>query len=271
MRIIMNNRLRIKIITLVGLICAILPLHATKTFEDIKKEAIPIVQGMVAADKDIIKKIEFEASFITFIEGLSDYDDNEQFLNTIKSFKKDTRTSFKSLYNFISYLIYRIRVVHLQCFINLIKVLPKEYFFQHHFNWLRFSLKSGKIDYLTYLFDGCDDTFPEGQLMKLYSEKPYRGLNSPWSEGFDQCHEFLRKRLKLKSDCSQSDEDDSESDVDKLFVDESSADEREVGLAHNDEQHQDADWSDQSDEEDSESDVEKWFIDESPYSSDGDA
>lgn len=260
----MNSRLRINIIALVGLICAILPLHGAKTFEDSRKEAIKIAQGMVAADKGILEKTKFEASFITFIEGLSDCDDNERFLNAIKSFKTNTRVSIKSLYNFISNLIYRVKVIHVECFVNLIKLLPQEYFSQHHFNWLRFSLKSGKIDYLTYLLDESHGTFSDDQLIKLYKEKPYTGLNSVESQGFYECCEFLRKRLKLKSDCSQSDEEDSESDEYKLhIVDDSSSNEGEQQGCES--------WSDQSDEEDSQSDEYKLHIIDDSSSFDGDA
>jgi|GEM_PF-5632382 len=259
----MSDCLRIKIIALVGLICIISPLHAEETFEEIKKEAIEIAKEIVANDARVCKKKQLKKSLITFIKGLSDDVDNTHFLTAIKCFKKDSRASIKSLTVFLNHLIYRVKVVHAQCFVNLMKVLPEDYFSQHRFNWLRFSFKSGKIDYFKHLFEGCDGTFPQKKLMDLYLENSYRGLSLPGIQGFEECRELLRIRLNLKGDSSQSDEEDSESDADKLFIATSSSDEE-----FNGEQNQGVDCPDYSDEEDSESDAEKLFIDDSPSSDD---
>lgn len=194
---------------------------AMESFDDMKIEVCKVVREIVSTDVVIQDDELFSGIICAFINELTQSSDAKLFLAKFSSFKNDSHWKVKSFQNFLASLIgSRVKPVF-QCLCDLIKLLPEDYVQRYIFDWLEWSLRSGKQLYFKFFLDEYGQYCEIKRLQALSGKPPYSALPPESQNRYEVCKEllsdYLNKQLSqevlLSPDFGIDCDSDSESDI----------------------------------------------------------
>lgn len=203
--------------------------YAMGNFNKMKDEACTIAREIVRVDRAMQEDELFSERLCALINELPENNEAQLFVAKFKSFKNDSHWKVKSLQNFLaSFIGSRVKPVF-QCLCDVIKILPESYVQRYIFDWLEWSLRSGKQLYFNFFLDEYGQYCEIKRLQALSEKPPYSGLPPEYYNRHEVCKkllsDYLNKQLgqEIIPNTNSDMDDDSDSDISDVDTDEKAA------------------------------------------------